>query len=198
MRRPFPRPLLHHRDGRLPSQESDLGRQGSFRPEGVLELVQQFVEFLDVGRFRRLLALHGGHNDCVTQLEFFDVFRVVGFEPLSEKVVEHGFLEGLCVGFLVVDPAGELMGILRRILGEFIDLLASLFDGDPVGVHGFDDVVVIVDSAGNLAVRRSGGGKTKGSGGDDEEKGVFHDGVSVGRNQNSAIQQRNDRWAIWF
>lgn len=58
------------------------------------------------------------------------------------------------MGLLVHNPAGELMGVLGGVGAELFDHLGRLLDGFPIGVHGFDDVVVIVDSAGDLAVGR--------------------------------------------
>lgn len=118
-----------------------------------------------------MLALHGGDDDFVAKLEFFEVGLFAGFvfgqlEALGEEVVEDLFLEGLRVGFLVVDPAGELVGVGGGIFGEFDDLFGGFVDGDPVGVHGLDDVVVIVDAARDLAVCAEFGRSEKSESGD--------------------------------
>lgn len=46
------------------------------------------------------------------------------------------------------------MSIGRRVFGELDDLRAGFFDGDPIGVEGGDDVVVVIDSTGDLTVGR--------------------------------------------
>lgn len=56
------------------------------------------------------------------------------------------------MGFFVRDPTGELVSVFRGVLAEFDNSSGGFADGDPVGVHGFDDVVVIIDATRNLAV----------------------------------------------
>jgi hypothetical protein len=56
------------------------------------------------------------------------------------------------------------VGVFGRVLGKFDDLLGSLFDGFEVGVHGLDDVVVIVNAAGDLAVSGDRCGSEEGEG----------------------------------
>ncbi len=125
---------------------------GLFRAKFVFEVVEKLVKsFYGFGAWR-LFAFHCRDDDVVAESEFFNIAFGVGFETLGEEVVENFFLNGLGVGFFVVDPAGELVSILGRIGTEFGDGFGCLFDGDPIGVHGLNDVVVIIDSTRNLTV----------------------------------------------
>lgn len=144
------------------------------------EGVQVIVQIGDGFGVGGLLALHGGHDDFVAGGEFFEVGLLVrlsffGLETLGEEVVGDGGLNGLGVGFLVHDPAGELVGVLGRIFGEFDDLLGGFLDGDVVSVHFSNDVVVIVNATRDLTVSRDGGW---GEGGEsaESEDGSFHNG----------------------
>jgi len=160
--------------------------------EGFFEVVHEVVEGVDGGGVGGLLALHGGDDDVVAELELFEVgvlVGVVGLEALGEEVVEDFVLHGLGVGFLVDDPTGELVGVCGGVFGEFGDLLGGFLDRFPVGVHGVDDVVVVVDAAGDLAVGIGAGGEGEegeggcGEGGEDSD---VHSGVTLGENEEGA------------
>ena len=63
---------------------------------------------------------------------------------------------------LVVDPAYELVGVLRRVFRKLSDLLHGLRDCFLVLVHGDKDIVVSVDSAWDLTMSREHGGGGQG------------------------------------
>lgn len=123
----------------------------------LLEGMHEVMQLGDVCGVSGLLALHRGDDDLVAELQFGHIGCLVrlGFcelEALSEEVIENFFLNRLCVGLLVGDPTGQLVGIFGRVLGEFDDLLGSFLDCLKVRVHGLDDIVIIIDAAGDLAV----------------------------------------------
>lgn len=98
-----------------------------FGAEEVLEVVKEVVESFDVGGVGALLALHSGDDDFVAEGELCEVGLFVGtsfgeFESLGEEVVKNGVLEGLGVGLLVHDPAGELVSVFGGVFGELDDL----------------------------------------------------------------------------
>lgn len=144
------------------------------------------MELLDCFEIRRLLALHGGHDDAVAKGQLLDVFGRFGIdggglESLGQEVIEHLVLNGLSVGLLVINPAGELVRILARVLLELDDGLGGLFNRDPIGVHGLDDVVIVIDTTGHLTVRahlRSGKESEAGEG---AKECFFHDRGSLNR-----------------
>ena len=69
---------------------------------------------------------------------------------------------------------GQVVGIFGRVLGEFDDHLAGLFDGFEVSVHRLQDgVVVSVDSAGDLAVSRCRD-RCENTESEESEEGFFH------------------------
>ena len=114
----------------------------------------------DSFRGSRLLALHCGDDDLVAggellEVSFFIGLHFAGLEALGEEVVGDRFLDRLSVRLLVVDPTNELMcvfGCRFWSSGEFDDFFRGFLDGDPVGVHLTEDIVVIVNPARDLAV----------------------------------------------
>ena len=117
-----------------------------------------------------LFALHGGDDDFMAGGKLLKISVLVGLcftwlEALGEEVVGDGFLDRLGVLLLIDDPTSELVRICGRIFGKFDDLLGCFFDGDEVGVHLSEDVVIVVDTAGYLAVSgdRRGSKKAKGT-----------------------------------
>lgn len=132
-------------------------------------------------RISDLFTLHGCDDHFVTGGEFFEIVFLVGLgfghlESLSEEVIGDGFLDSLCMGFLVIYPADDLVGVCSsgfRSGGEFCDLLGGLIDGLKVGVHFAKHIVIGVYAAGDLAVCRNGGGEKEAEGGEGK-KYVFH------------------------
>ena len=122
------------------------------------------MQFFNVGGVGGLLALHCSNDDLVAELQLGHIGGLVGLsfgelQALGEEVVENLLLDCLSVGFFVGDPTGQLVGVFGWVLGKFDDLLRGFFDCFEVGVHGLDDIVVIVNAAGDLAV----GGDCRGS-----------------------------------
>lgn len=111
----------------------------------------------------RLLALHGCDDDLVASGQLFEVsvlvsFHFTGFEALCEKVISDCFLDRLRVRFLIAHPTSKLMCVFCCGFWssrELDDLFGGFLNGDPVGVHFTEDIVVIVNPARDLAVSRN-------------------------------------------
>lgn len=141
-----------------PIKRSALRKKGReiellFGAELGLKLVQEIMQGLHRRRVSGLLALHRGDDHLVAKSQLFHIAVRVGLEALGEEVVENLFLDVLRVGFLIRDPTSELVRIGGRVLAEFDNGLARFLNGHPIGVHGLDDIVVVIDPTRNLAMR---------------------------------------------
>ena len=77
---------------------------------------------------------------------------------------------------LVIDPADDLVGVGSMVFLKLRDGDGRLFNGQEVSLHGLDNVVVVVDSAGDLTMGSSVRSREKGETGKSTEQCIFHSG----------------------
>lgn len=80
------------------------------------------------------------------------------------------------------------MGICCGILLELDNGLGCLLDGHPIGVHGFDDVVVVKDATRNLAMGAQVGGSGKSEAGKEAKECFFHDPANLDPSEQDASE----------
>ena len=116
-------------------------------------------------RIRGLLALHRVNDDVMQQLEFVLIVVLPGLDSLGEEVVGRFINDLLGVTLLVVDPAHELLVVLRGellLLRKFADLAGGLGDGFHVLFQFAELEFIAVDAAGHLAVGVGGNRRCEG------------------------------------
>ena len=103
-----------------------------------------------------LLGFHRGEDYGMVSCEAGGVIILPGFDALGQEVIAEGLDNALRVKLFVLHPADALVeGLGICFSGEGSEGSDGFLDGGGVFQHGGDPGSVIVNSAGNLAMRLS-------------------------------------------
>ena len=103
-----------------------------------------------------LFGFHRGEDHGMVPCEASGVVVLSGFDALGQEIIAEGLNDALRVKFFVLYPADALVeGLGICFSGEGSEGSDGFLDGGGVFQHGGDPGSVIVNSAGNLAMRLS-------------------------------------------
>jgi hypothetical protein len=117
----------------------------------LLQIMNQFVQLCYITEIRRLFRFHRIDENLMQHFEVFFIMIHSGFNALREEIVGRNFAQFIGMLFLVHYPTGSLVLILSSL-----DLLHGFFDRADMLFHHPNAHFVVVDPAGNLAMRMNG------------------------------------------